>query len=129
MESFFIALLENYFAVLKKYIVFTGRAGRKEFWFFVLVNVVVGIIFGIFGKIPILGFLIRVAYFFFGLAILIPSIMVGIRRLHDTNLTGWLMLLCLVPVAGAIAVLVLCALEGTSGENQYGSVPSENAVM
>jgi uncharacterized membrane protein YhaH (DUF805 family) len=129
MESFLIVLLNNYFAVLKKYMVFTGRSSRKEFWFFVLVNVVVGIVFNILTKIPILKILFWIAYFLFGLAILIPSITVGIRRLHDTNRTGWLMLLCLVPFVGAIAVLVLCALEGTPGENQYGSVPSENAVM
>jgi len=124
MESLLIVLLNNYIAVLKKYFVFTGRASRKEFWFFVLVNVIVGIVFSILGKIPILGILIRVAYFFFGLAILIPGITVGIRRLHDTDKTGWLMLICLVPIAGAIALLVLCALAGTPGENQYGSVPS-----
>jgi uncharacterized membrane protein YhaH (DUF805 family) len=129
MESFLIVLLNNYFAVLKKYFVFTGRSSRKEFWFFLLVNLIIGIVFSILGKIPILGILIRIAYFLFGLAILIPSFMLGIRRLHDTNKTGWLMLICLVPVAGAIALLVLCALEGTPGENQYGSVPSENAVM
>jgi len=129
MESFLIVLLQNYIDVLKKYFVFTGRSSRKEFWFFLLVNAVVGIVFSILGRIPILGILIRIAYFLFGLAILVPSVTVGIRRLHDTNKTGWLMLICLVPIAGAIAFLVLCALEGTLGENQYGSVPSDNAVM
>jgi len=129
MESFLIVLLNNYFAVLKKYMVFSGRSSRKEFWFFALVNFVVGIIFSILTKIPILKIIFWIVYFLYGLAILIPSITVGIRRLHDTNRTGWLMLLCLVPFVGAIAVLVLCALEGTPGENQYGSVPSENAVM
>ena len=123
MESLLLVLLNNYFAVLKKYMVFTGRSSRKEFWFFVLVNVVVGIVFNILTKIPILKILFWIAYFLFGLAIFIPSIMVGIRRLHDTNKTGWLILLCLVPIVGAIVFLVLCALEGTPGENQYGSVP------
>jgi uncharacterized membrane protein YhaH (DUF805 family) len=54
--------------------------------------------------------------------------MAGIRRLHDTNKTGLLMLLCLIPVAGGIAVLVLCAVEGTPGENQYGLAPEENVA-
>jgi uncharacterized membrane protein YhaH (DUF805 family) len=129
MESFLIVLLSNYIAVIRKYFVFTGRSSRKEFWFFLLVNLIIGIVFSILARIPILGILIRIAYFLYGLAILIPSITVGIRRLHDTNKTGWLMLICLVPIAGAIAFLVLCALEGTQGENQYGSVPSENAIM
>jgi uncharacterized membrane protein YhaH (DUF805 family) len=120
MESFLIVLLDNYFSVLKKYMVFTGRASRREFWFFVLVNVVIGIIFSILTKIPILKIIFWIAYFLFCLAILIPSFALGIRRLHDTGKTGWLMLICLVPVVGAIAFLVLCALEGTPGENQYG---------
>ena len=123
MESFLIVLLDNYFAVLKKYAVFTGRADRKELWFFALVNFIVGIIFSILTKIPILKIIFWIAYFLFSLAILIPSIMVGIRRLHDTNKTGWLMLLCLIPIVGWIAILVLCAMEGTPGENQYGSAP------
>jgi len=123
MESFLQTLLVNYLAVIKQYAVFTGRAGRKEFWMFALANFIIGIIFSILMKIPILGILVWIVYLLFGLAILIPSIAVGIRRLHDTNRTGWLMLLCLVPVVGAIAVLVLCALEGTPGANQYGPVP------
>jgi len=127
MESFLISLLDNYFGVLKKYAVFTGRAGRKEFWYFMLVNVVVGIVFSILTKIPILKIIFWIAYFLFGLAILIPSVALGIRRLHDTNKTGWLMLICLVPAVGAVAFLVLCALEGTPDENQYGLVPADNA--
>jgi uncharacterized membrane protein YhaH (DUF805 family) len=127
MESFMQTLLVNYLAVIRKYTIFTGRASRKEFWLFALTNFAIGIIFSIFTKIPVLGILVWIASFLFGLAILIPGIMVGIRRLHDTSRTGWFLLLCLIPVVGWIAVLVLCALEGTPGENQYGSVPEENA--
>jgi len=123
MESFLILLLNNYIAVLKKYMVFTGRADRKEFWFFALVNVIIGIIFSILTKIPILKIIFWLAYFLFGLFILIPGICVGIRRLHDTNRTGWLMLFILIPVLGWIALLVFCAMEGTPGENQYGPEP------
>jgi len=120
MESFLIVVAENYLAVLKKYAVFTGRADRKEFWMFTLANFVIGIVLSILVKIPILGILVWIVYFLFGLAILVPSIAVGVRRLHDTDKTGWLMLLFLVPALGAIAVLVLCAMEGTPGANQYG---------
>jgi uncharacterized membrane protein YhaH (DUF805 family) len=127
MESFLQTLLVNYLAVIRKYTIFTGRAGRKEFWLFALTNFVISIIFSIFTKIPVLGILVGIVSFLFGLAILIPGIMVGIRRLHDTNKTGWLLLLCLIPVAGWIAVLVLCAMEGTPGDNQYGPEPEENA--
>jgi uncharacterized membrane protein YhaH (DUF805 family) len=125
MESFLQTLLVNYLSVIKKYAVFTGRAGRKEFWFFALANFILGIIFNILTKIPILGILVWIVYFLACLAILIPSIAVGIRRLHDTNKTGWLMLLILT-VIGAVVVLVFCAMEGTRGENQYGSEPEES---
>jgi uncharacterized membrane protein YhaH (DUF805 family) len=123
MESFFNVLLLNYLAVLRKYTVFTGRADRKEFWLFVVANIIMGIIFTILTKIPILRILFWIAYSLFGIAILIPSIAVGIRRLHDTNKTGWLMLLCLT-VIGSIVVVAFCAMEGTPGENQYGSPPT-----
>jgi len=127
MESFLTLLLMNYLVVLKKYTIFSGRAGRKEFWFFVLADVIICIVFSILTKIPILKYLFWIAYFLFGLATLIPSIALGIRRLHDTNKTGWLMLLFLVPIVGWIVVLVLCAMEGTPGENQYGPEPAEDA--
>jgi uncharacterized membrane protein YhaH (DUF805 family) len=125
MESFLQVLLGNYLAVIKKYTVFTGRADRKEFWYFFLANFIIGIVFSILTKIPILGFLVGIVYFLYGLAILVPSIAVGIRRLHDTNKTGWLMLLILTGI-GAIVVLVFCAMEGTPGENQYGPAPAGN---
>jgi uncharacterized membrane protein YhaH (DUF805 family) len=120
MESFLKVLLENYFGVLKKYTVFSGRADRKEFWMFVLANILVGIVFSILTKIPILKIIFWIAYVLYCLAILVPSVTVGIRRLHDTNKTGWLLLLCLIPALGAIVVLIFCAMEGTPGENQYG---------
>jgi uncharacterized membrane protein YhaH (DUF805 family) len=105
MESFLASLLGNYLAVIKQYTVFKGRADRKEFWLFVLANFVVCIVFTILTKIPILGILIGIAYFLYGFVIIIPSIAVGVRRLHDTNKTGWLMLLCLTGI-GAVVVLV-----------------------
>jgi uncharacterized membrane protein YhaH (DUF805 family) len=95
---------------------------------FALANFIVCIIFSILINIPILKILFWIAYFLYGLAILIPTIAVCIRRLHDTSKTGWLMLLCLIPVVGGVIVLVLCALEGTPGENQYGPEPERNAA-
>jgi uncharacterized membrane protein YhaH (DUF805 family) len=123
MESFLKELVDNYLAVLKQFKVFTDRSGRKEFWMFVLGCIIAGIIFGILTTIPVLGKLFGLASFLYSLAIIVPSIAVGIRRLHDTDKTGWLMLLCLIPIVGGIIVLVLCALEGTPGKNQYGPKP------
>jgi len=123
MESFLFVLVENYFSVLKKYAVFTGRANRKEFWMFVLVNIIISLIFGILTKIPVLKVLFWIVFTLFGLAVLIPSIALGIRRLHDVNYTGWLMLLCVVPVVNVIVVFLLCVIEGNPNENQYGPIP------
>ena len=116
-------MVENYFTVLKKYAVFRGRSNRKEFWLFVLVNIIIFIIFGILTKIPILKVLFWIAFILFGLAVLIPSIALGIRRLHDINYSGWLMLLCLIPVVNVIVVFLLCVIEGNQYDNQYGPAP------
>ena len=123
MESFLIILVENYFSILKKYAVFTGRANRKEFWMFVLVNIIISVIFSILTRIPILRVIFWIVLILFSLAVLIPGIALGIRRLHDLNLSGWLMLLCLIPVVNVIAVFLLCVIEGNQYDNQYGSAP------
>ena len=123
----FEALKTNYLEVLKKFKVFTGRARRREFWMFALCNFAIGAVLGILGRIPAIGIVFSIVSLLFSLAILIPSIAVGIRRLHDTNRSGWLMLLCLIPFVGAIILLVFCIQEGTSGENQYGPDPKAAA--
>ena len=127
MESFLNTLLVSYFEVLKKFSIFTGRSGRREFWMFALCNFIVCGILGIFANIPIIGIIIKIVMGIYSLAILVPSIAVGIRRLHDTNRSGFFLLLALVPVVGTIVVLVFCAAEGTDGENQYGQDPKLTA--
>jgi len=111
----------NYFTdVLKKYAVFTGRARRKEYWmyilFYIIIMFVLGFIEGMIGTGGIIGAL-------FGLALLLPSIGVGIRRLHDTGKSGWLLLLGLIPLVGAIILIVFFVQEGTKGDNAYGPDP------
>jgi uncharacterized membrane protein YhaH (DUF805 family) len=123
MESFLLILVENYFDVIKKYTVFTGRSSRKEFWMFVLVNFIIGVVFSILTRIPILRVIFWIVYVLFGLAILIPSVALGIRRLHDINYTGWLMLLCIIPVVNIIFIFLLCVIEGNEYDNQYGPAP------
>jgi uncharacterized membrane protein YhaH (DUF805 family) len=123
MGSFLKELLENFIDVLGQFRVFTGRSSRKEFWMFFLGCIIAGVILGILTAITGIGRLIGIASSILGLVIFIPSIAVGVRRLHDTNKTGWLMLLCLIPLLGGIIVLALCAMKGTSGRNQYGHKP------
>jgi uncharacterized membrane protein YhaH (DUF805 family) len=123
IEPFAIELLENYLAVLYKYTVIEGRARRKEFWQFLLVNLIVGFVLGIFGAIPVLGQLFRLVASLFSLAIMVPNFTVGVRRLHDRDKSGWFLLIMLIPLVGGIILLVFCAMEGTHGNNKYGADP------
>ncbi|MEU5418143.1 DUF805 domain-containing protein [Streptomyces sp. NPDC001407] len=111
-----------YVDVLKKYAVFTGRAGRAEFWMFTLFSVLISLALAVIdtalGTKPLLGVL-------YSLAVLLPSLAVGVRRLHDTNRTGWWILIALVPIIGGIILLVFLALPGTPGDNSYGPRPQE----
>jgi uncharacterized membrane protein YhaH (DUF805 family) len=110
-----------YVEVLKKYAVFTGRAGRTEYWMFFLFNLIIVVAIGIVERILGIHALLEIIY---GLAVVIPGIAVGVRRMHDTDRTGWWLLIGLVPVIGAIVVIVLLAMAGTQGDNQYGSPPA-----
>lgn len=100
---------------LSKYATFDGRARRSEYWWWCLATFIVGCVLG---WIPILGWLIS-------LALIVPGIAVGVRRLHDLNKTGWLYLLCLIPIVGAILLIVWFVQPGTAGSNQYGDDPKQ----
>jgi len=115
-----------YFEVLKKYAVFSGRARRKEYWFFVLFNIIVSIILavidGVTGTLdPESGMgLLGLIY---TLAILIPALAVSVRRLHDTGRSGWWLLILLIPLIGTIVILIFMVQDSKPEENQYGSNP------
>ncbi|MEA1921891.1 MAG: DUF805 domain-containing protein [Pseudomonadota bacterium] len=112
--------MEWYIEVLKKYAVFSGRARRKEYWMFFLFNVIITFVLGIIewllGSSGILGTL-------YSLAILVPSIAVSIRRLHDTGRSGWWLLIGIIPFIGAIVLFIFMIQEGKDDENVYGSNP------
>ena len=110
-----------YLDVLKeKYAVFTGRARRKEYWMFLLFNVLIAIGLGIIEAVIGTGGLLGAVY---SLAVLIPSIAVTVRRLHDTSRTGWWILIVLVPVIGTIILLIFMVLDSQPGDNEYGPNP------
>ncbi len=118
-------IIENWkLVVLERFAKFDGRAGRAEFWWFVLANFVVYIALAILMQISSLFVILYVLY---GLAMIVPSIAVAIRRLHDTDKSGWLLLLGLVPLLGFIILLVFYIQEGTNGPNQYGVAPEPAA--
>ncbi len=120
--------MNDYLAVLKKYAVFIGRAGRKEFWMFVLVNIIVMVAISIIESV--LGLTRNgsgVLSGLYSLAVLIPSLAVGVRRLHDTGRSGWYLLIGLIPLIGAIVLIVFYATDGQPGANKYGPNPKEAA--
>jgi uncharacterized membrane protein YhaH (DUF805 family) len=109
-----------YLEGLKKYAVFSGRSRRKAYWMFTLFNVIIAIALGIIevlvGGPGVLGIL-------YSLAVLIPGIAVSVRRLHDTNRSGWWLLIGLVPLIGPIVLLVFVVQDSQAGANQYGPNP------
>lgn len=114
--------MEWYTKVLKNYAVFHGRARRKEYWMFVLFNVIFS--FAALIIDAVLG-TAAVFYFLYAVAVLIPGLAVTVRRLHDVGKSGWMILITLIPLIGGIWLLVLLFTEGNPGNNEYGSNPKE----
>ncbi|WUH90425.1 DUF805 domain-containing protein [Streptomyces sp. NBC_00433] len=111
-----------YVDVLKKYAVFRGRARRREFWMFSLFNVVAVVVLGGIGlgvgTPPAL-----IPYFLYLAAMLVPSLAVTARRMHDIGRSGWFTLIGFFPMLGGIALLVLTCTEGDGVPNAYGPSP------
>ena len=111
-----------YLLVLKKYAVFSGRARRKEIWYFILFDFIFAFALGLFDSL--IG--IYVLSSLNSLAVLLPSLGVAITRLHDTGRTGWWIFIGLIPLIGAIILLVFFITDSQPETNQYG--PSPKAV-
>ena len=117
----------NWFlVVLKKYATFSGRAQRAEYWWFYLIStlIIIGLSLidqatGTLDEETGMGLLTTL----YSLAILIPSIAVGVRRLHDTGRSGWWLLIGLIPVIGSIVLIVFFVLDSEPGDNAYGANP------
>lgn len=125
--------MELMFQPLRKYVDFQGRARRSEYWLFYLLFMIIyvvvlvssggldeagpgptglGLIVSLIGGLAILG-------------MVIPLLAVGVRRLHDTNRSGWWLLLSLIPVIGGLVVFVFTVLPGTPGPNRFGPDPKQ----
>ncbi|HEX3293975.1 MAG TPA: DUF805 domain-containing protein [Solirubrobacterales bacterium] len=107
------------------YVKFDGRASRPAFWWWFLFGILVGIgaaiidaIIGSFGVVSGLA----------GLALLLPNLSVAIRRLHDTDHTGWWVLIGLIPIIGFIVLLIFYLRQSDPGENRYGPPPAEGVA-
>lgn len=115
-----------YLEALRKYATFEGRARRKEYWFFILFNVLAVVVLGIIdvvlgtsSKEAGLGLLSGI----YLLAVLLPALAVTVRRLHDTDRSGWWILIEFIPLIGGLVLLVFTLLDGTPGSNRFGPSP------
>lgn len=120
-------------AVLSNYATFTGRASRPEYWWWALSVFIVLLVAGLldaFLVAPMLGFGVedensgQPLSFIISVAILIPNIAVGVRRLHDTGRTGWWLLISLVPIIGFLVLLYFFVQPSEEDDNQYGPRPT-----
>ena len=115
--------------VTTKYSDFTGRARRSEYWYFVLVySIPMLVLYGLATMLMVAGSttfstILLVLYFVAALALLIPSLAVAVRRLHDTSRSGWWLLIGIVPLIGGIALLVFLVQDSQPGTNQWGHNP------
>ncbi len=110
-------------SVLSQYAVFTGRARRSEFWFWMLAVLIASIIGGIIDSI--IG--VQIFQIVLPLATIVPNLAVGARRLHDTGRSGWLQLIGLIPVIGWI-ILIVWFVGDSHPDNEYGSNPKSGSA-
>lgn len=109
-------------SVFTQYVGFSGRARRSEYWFFFLFNMIISAVLNVLTRVTgasIFGVLAGIV----SLALLLPGLSVAIRRLHDTGKSGWFILFALIPVVGAILLIVWYCKDSQPGENQYGPNP------
>jgi len=113
-----------YLQALRKYVTFSGRARRMEFWMFALINFVVSILLELIDRLVIgtandIGLLSAI----YGLAVILPAVSVCVRRLHDIGKSGWWYWILFLPIIGLIVLLVFTCRNSQPGENRYGPNP------
>ena len=116
-------MIEAVKAVFSNYATFSGRARRAEYWWFVLFNLIVSAVLALlFGNGHGMGGggMINSLW---SLAVLLPSLAVGARRLHDIDRSGWWLLIGFIPLIGLIVLIVFFATRGTAGPNRFGTDP------
>ena len=131
--------MDEYFAVLKQYAVFSGRAGRKEYWRFspVQIGIAFALAMWLVAAFPRkLGDSIRLrdlgaagspfyVMMLYALVTVVPTCAVTVRRLHDCDYSGWWLLLGFIPYIGEAALFALLCFKGTAGDNRFGAAPDE----
>lgn len=120
--------MNYYLKVLQNYATFSGRARRSEYWYFVLFNIIFAVVAMILDNvlgIAMDGVGYGPIYGLYVLALLIPGLAVGVRRLHDVGKSGWMFLIAFIPLIGAIWLLVLFCTDSQQGTNKWGENPKE----
>ncbi len=122
-----------YLEVIKNnYANFSGRARRKEYWMFIVVNtIILAVLYGIMfssidsytGEMSDTGFAALIIIGIYSLATIIPNIAVTVRRFHDQDRSGWMVLLSFIPFVGGLILFIFMCLDGTRGENRFGLDP------
>jgi uncharacterized membrane protein YhaH (DUF805 family) len=122
-----MSLVDSVRSVLSHYATFSGRARRSEYWWFVLVG---GAVVGIFYALAVGtgSTLYAVLLAVVALALAVPTWAVTVRRLHDTDKSGWFLFLGFIPFAGDFIMIGLCAVAGTDGPNRFGPSPKAAPV-
>jgi len=118
--------MQWYLKVLKNYVGFQGRASRQEYWMFVLVHVIISLILSALSFVESLANLSAVLAGIYSLFVLLPSLAVGVRRLHDTGRSGWWVFISLIPLVGSIILLVFLCQDSQEADNQYGPNPKRS---
>ena len=125
-------IMDWYKKVLSQYAVFTGRARRREFWMFTLVNgiiqTILSIIMNIFASMGVAAgvYFVYALLALYGLAVLVPSLAVAVRRMHDLGKGGGWIFITLIPIVGAIIFVIFCVKEGEAQDNRFGANPKAN---
>lgn len=117
-----------YLKVLNQYADFEGRARRKEYWLFALLNIVFGFVTGVIDLMlgtDMAWYGLGVVNTVYAMAVFVPALAVTVRRLHDTNRSGWMLLIAFIPFIGPLWLLILMAIEGNPVANQYGPNPKD----
>ncbi|TEW55668.1 DUF805 domain-containing protein [Psychromonas sp. RZ22] len=115
-----------YLMAIKNYATFSGRSRRKEYWCFFLFNIVIGLLLSFVDR-SMGSFNVHTGSGLLGgiytLAVFLPGIAVAVRRLHDTNRSGWWLLIFLIPIIGVLVLAIFMLLEGDANINSYGDNP------
>ncbi len=115
-----------YLSVLKNYATFSGRARRKEYWMFALFNIIILLVLSVIdATLGLVSYELGIGILsgIYMLATFIPNIAVSIRRLHDTNRSGWWLLLYIIPIIGFVVLLIFVCSDSQPGSNRYGDNP------